>query len=88
MNLNLTDRWLLDHLPPIFGVVSQAPGAPLASTGFGRPGPTTALTLGIGSALLGFVTRLLWILGRTRINPRKLSPRQLLFLLTGWGGKE
>lgn len=48
------DRWVLGHLPQVLEPLSTPIGSPMALTGMGMPGPTSAIVVGIlcGGVLL------------------------------------
>ena len=52
---NVIDRWILAHIPQVLEPLSTPIGSPVAITGMGLPGPTTAILAGTVSGLLLFV---------------------------------
>jgi hypothetical protein len=46
-SVNSFDRWLLERLPQVLEPISTPIGSPMALTGMGLPGPTSALIAGI-----------------------------------------
>jgi len=56
-SVNTVDRWLLSHTPQILEPLSTPIGSPMALTGMGMPGPTTAVITGLILGTLAFVLR-------------------------------